>query len=238
MSISSRVLKPSAQNLALLDRFQNLRTVLVQCLDRSPACKAGMCETPFRLLSLMQFASSLQAIEERACDSLAEISASEHPEERAAAGKALSLVLNGAASSVKASPGLGAKAAAFAGRSGPAEPPFPGTQGAPKTQNELIPASRFRSGGGIPQSSLFPMLQIVAMQEVASSTVELDATLHALLTAADCSDLRQGILEYAAFQLSDSDCPPCGSCWIALQCCTLWPTVWYTNNHCIRDIAC
>lgn len=133
------------------------------------------------------------------CDSLAEISASEHPEERAVAGRALSVVLNGAASSAQASPGLGARAAASAGQGAPCSPPFPdAAAGGSAAGADLIAARRFRSGGGIPQSSLFPMLQIVAMQDMATPAVALDATLHALLTAADGTDLRQAMHECAA----------------------------------------
>lgn len=142
----------------------------------------------------------MQAIESGVCDSLAEISASQHPEEQTAAGRALSLILQGAASSVKAAPGLGAKAAATAGQAAPSGPPFPeAATGEPGT--DLIAARRFRCGGGIPQSSLFPLLQIVAMQDVATSTVELHSTLHALLTAAESTDLRKAMRECVPLNL-------------------------------------
>lgn len=181
------------------------------------------------------------------CDTLAEISASEHPEERAAAGRALSAVLHGAASSTTALPGLGARAAASAGQASSA-PPFPDAAGGGgAAAPDLIAARRFRPGGGIPQSSLFPMLQIVAMQDVASSAVELEATLHALLTAVDGSDQRQAVLECAVGMMAcnssimpacmcytmrspawrricivfDTVCTPCGR---PAQCCITTPS--------------
>lgn len=150
----------------------------------------------------------MQAIEAGVCDSLAEISASEHPEEQAAAGRALSVVLHGAASSAQASPGLGARAAAKAGQGTPCQPPFPdAAAGSATAGTDLIAARRFRSGGGIPQSSLFPMLQIVAMQDVATSSVDLDATLHALLTAAGATDLRLAMHKCAAELLACNGSP-------------------------------
>lgn len=96
---------------------------------------------------------------------------------------------------MKPAPGLGAKAAANAGQGAAVAAPFPGASG--EGSSDLIAARRFRCGGGIPQSSLFPMLQIVAMQDVATSAVELHATLHALLTAAESTDLRRAMHEYA-----------------------------------------
>eukprot|EP00892_Ulva_mutabilis_P003589 jgi/Ulvmu1/1601/UM111_0029.1 len=205
-AITLRIMATAAEVLEALAAEQRHAAVLVAQGGLHAALKAlewdlapeinTACATVVYLLASRDAACLQVAVEAGVCNCLAEMSASEHPEEQAAAARALSLILNGTGSSVKAAPGLGAKAAATAGQGTASRPPFPdAASGSGEPSPDLIGAHRFRRGGGIPQSSLFPMMQIVAMQDVATSAVELRAIVHGLLTAAESTDLRQAMHE-------------------------------------------
>lgn len=126
-----------------------------------------------------------------ACAHLAELAASDNPEEHEAAALALSTLLKGTSTSVQAAPLLGSKAASTVSRTAAADLSTPGSPAC-----DLIPAGNFRAGGGIPSSTLLPLLQMVAMYGVNDVGVDLESTLHALCTASSEDSARASITEY------------------------------------------
>jgi hypothetical protein len=126
------------------------------------------------------------------CEHLAEVAASEHPEEHEAAALALSTLLKGTSTTVQAPPLVGSNAAAAAYRKVPAADLC--APGSPAS--DTIPAGNFRPGGGIPSSTLLPLLQMVAMHGSSDVGVDLQSTLHALCTATSEESARKSLIEY------------------------------------------
>ena len=122
------------------------------------------------------------------CEHLAEVSASENPEEHEAAALALSTLLKGTSTTVPAAPLVGSNAAAAVGRKVPA---------ADVSASDTIPAGNFRAGGGIPNSTCATLLQLVAMHGVSDVGVDMQSTLHALWTATSEDTARKSIMQCA-----------------------------------------
>ena len=134
-----------------------------------------------------------QALEAGSCDSLAQLTASEEAEEKAAASKALALLLAGVSRLPAAVPALGAKAAAAVAPGLPRPPSETGTEctagGAP---------TRYQPGGGMPTASIFSLLQLVAMADGQESSLDIPAAMHALRLATEAADARQEVLACAS----------------------------------------
>jgi hypothetical protein len=129
-------------------------------------------------------------VEYGVCERLADLAASDLPEEHEVAALALSTLLKGTSTSVQAAPAVGSKAAAAAGRTASAALLSTPSLAA----SDLIPAGNFKAGGGIPLSTLLPLLHMVAMHGVDDIGVDLQSTLHALRTASSEEHARKTIM--------------------------------------------
>jgi hypothetical protein len=152
---------------------------------------SSQATTDSSLKSELVYLLRMQAVEYGVCAHLAELAVSENPEAHEAAALALSTLLQGTSTSVQAAPAVGSNAAAAVCRKPPAAELT--TPGSPVS--DTIPAGNFRAGGGIPSSTLLPLLQMVAMHGVNDIGVDLRSTLHALRTASSEEYARRTIMK-------------------------------------------
>lgn len=136
----------------------------------------------------------LQALEAGCCDALAQLTASEDPEEKTAASKAITVLLKGMTCRPAVVPGLGYQAASASATTRFAVP----ADSVGGHADAIKAASRYQAGGGMPTSSLFPLVQLIAMSDMNDPTVDVTATLHALKMATESLESRQAMLECAA----------------------------------------
>jgi hypothetical protein len=133
----------------------------------------------------------LQALEAGCCQTLAQLTASEDPEEKAAAHKAITVLLKGMTCRPAVVPGLGSKAASA---SSAARTPVPASVDG--HADAIKVAWRYQAGGGMPTSSLFSLVQLTALSDN-DPTVDAVATLHALKMATESLESCQEMLECA-----------------------------------------
>jgi hypothetical protein len=151
-------------------------------MSKSCSCQIHSCVRGVNVtLSGTSFIPShVQALEASCSDALAQLTASEEPEEKAAARKALDLLLSSVSRTPPPVPKLGLQAAAdSAAKHSYTAPPAEGENAAKQ------PAARYQQGGGVPTGNLFALVQLVAMPGDAGASVDIAATLHALRLATE-----------------------------------------------------